>query len=557
MQVTFFIGNGFDRAMGLRTSYYNFYEFCMGEITWREREENRFIEDFMTALSKDQPNEFSNWADLENKLGNFMLNPITEDDVSLYGNFHKFIGDKLCEYLKTEEERVNLQRMDRGKFPKNLKALFEDNNIKIDPTEKITLNFIVFNYTDALRRIIKYSIFSKDIVIGEVLNVHGSIRNGSVVFGIGKATEDSVKGWDELETNSRAKIEKWILKERMLSDNKGLENYQKKAIELLKKSEYIITFGASIGKTDYIWWKHVKDILKAESNNSQFMVSEYVGQRTNQAGQREDANADKIKKILMVMQTNKDEEKQIESKIQMLWNPDIFSGLNVFRDGQNNGIRYREFQQSQKVLLLMPVKNEDVSSAENEAERWLESICDDKRIISKISMPDPKLPKELTVGLVREHGGTKRIHYSCFDYNDERKFKTIGRLLGSRDAKINAMYIDSVIMLMDFTSTSSRLTSDEQKVLMRNIEWYVIRKLGEDWSRRFLLVLFVKENSTVNEIETLKESVNLLINEYVDQTYMKNNIEVVCKNNLQAELNRIVRKSIREGKEQQRRIYSA
>ena len=91
MQVTFFIGNGFDRAMGLRTSYYNFYEFCMGEITWREREENRFIEDFMTALSKDQPNEFSNWADLENKLGNFMLNPITEDDVSLYGNFHKFI----------------------------------------------------------------------------------------------------------------------------------------------------------------------------------------------------------------------------------------------------------------------------------------------------------------------------------------------------------------------------------------------------------------------------------------------------------------------------------
>lgn len=62
MNILFILGNGFDKAQGLATSYQEFYDY------YQKKESESELE---TQLKKDIQADYNTWADLEEGLGNY------------------------------------------------------------------------------------------------------------------------------------------------------------------------------------------------------------------------------------------------------------------------------------------------------------------------------------------------------------------------------------------------------------------------------------------------------------------------------------------------------
>lgn len=92
MDITFFIGNGFDINLGLKTRYSDFYEYYKEHAT-----ETSIILQWMIG----DPNK-ENWADLETALGR-KLEDLDENNVDLFTKAHGELDELLLDYLEDEQ----------------------------------------------------------------------------------------------------------------------------------------------------------------------------------------------------------------------------------------------------------------------------------------------------------------------------------------------------------------------------------------------------------------------------------------------------------------------
>lgn len=107
MNITFFIGNGFDINIGLATQYSKFYPYFI-----KNANDNNMIKSWINGNEKL-------WSDLEEKLGQ-EISKIPE------GELDKFYDDKdeldrlLIEYLEKEQEKYEFEDPEAIKknFPK-------------------------------------------------------------------------------------------------------------------------------------------------------------------------------------------------------------------------------------------------------------------------------------------------------------------------------------------------------------------------------------------------------------------------------------------------------
>ena len=141
------IGNGFDLALGLKTSYIDFMEWLMNEHCM----DGTDLYEFLSRKLK-----VKRWIDIENELrvySNKICNPSEshlnkEGKQKISSKFrreHKSLCDILCEYLKMQVNNNNNNNwIETGLKNQSIKQLLS--KVKKEP-----LYVINFNYTDTIK----------------------------------------------------------------------------------------------------------------------------------------------------------------------------------------------------------------------------------------------------------------------------------------------------------------------------------------------------------------------------------------------------------------------
>ena len=265
MNITFLIGNGFDLGLGLKTKFSDFLPIYL------KTESKNFN---ILKFKEEIRNKIENWSDFELQLGAYTEEFGAED-------WEKFIEQKrdfekqFMKYLKQEQAKVKYDTNDLNFFAKGL-YFFEKSNILRDRPLKlvkseisnrdIIFNFINFNYTDTLIRIV-VNVFRQNLIknqkrskgstdrdrIGDFAYVHGSIDK-SPIIGVDNKMQiknpDFAKNIDLCEMLVKHDFDKMIQRD-----------FEEDAEKIIDNSDIICVYGMSLGETDTQWWQYLLDWL--------------------------------------------------------------------------------------------------------------------------------------------------------------------------------------------------------------------------------------------------------------------------------------------------------
>lgn len=278
MQLTFILGNGFDRAIGMKTSYWDFYQ-------WYKDQPNESDD---VALMKREINEYlkteeGTWADFEIALGQF---------TSVISDKERFIEvfqhgrSALIRYLREEYERKIEENSDFLKsaaycllersqavtddLPEDRKQFFW-----VTKDEKTIFNCITFNYTPVLRDGYQEmnsmkSIFNNSATwydryeLGRMLNVHGQLDDFPIL-GVDNPAQIA-----NLNFRNDPDILQLMVKGEI--DRKLGHNWRNQAQEIIEISDKIYVYGASLGDTDEFWWRTLAKWFEADPEGHQLAL---------------------------------------------------------------------------------------------------------------------------------------------------------------------------------------------------------------------------------------------------------------------------------------------
>ncbi|MDD4312530.1 MAG: AbiH family protein, partial [Eubacteriales bacterium] len=272
MNVTFFIGNGFDLACGLNTSYTDFLSYYLNV---KNKSDN--IKFFKDNIAQN----LNTWADAEFAFGQYTERYRVDDVMAFRECYDDFINH-LSAYLGEQEKRINVQNLPREAFSAfEHGLLYFDYYLPEESKEKLidlynhsliderVFNILTFNYTNLFGKLY-YGIQDKEITgipstllngkdclnfLNSIVYVHGDRRNPPLVFGVDNESQVANKDLLALPRFSRSIIKP--------DGNKQIRNRVVKACsETIEKSLIICVYGMSIGVTDTIWWKRILEWLK-------------------------------------------------------------------------------------------------------------------------------------------------------------------------------------------------------------------------------------------------------------------------------------------------------
>ena len=294
MNITFFIGNGFDLNLGLQTTYMDFYKFFE-----KNASESNFI---LKCLKMDKEQDevsggegwIKNWSDLETQLGRLTnrFDEIKEgecDTVSVFQEGKSELVRLLKRYLQQEEKNfnindygdsiadkfkdsiINFYKVETGDFsPKDFDIL---HSTFLKTADKVyDYQFVDFNYTNILDCIIDVCGGQGTVInthssgakkreekLGRVLHIHGTL-NSELILGVNDETQLA----NELERNNPDLLD--IMIKTRLNDQFGQKNTEE-VKKLISNSIIICIYGMSIGETDKTWWKEIAAWLKKSEHH--------------------------------------------------------------------------------------------------------------------------------------------------------------------------------------------------------------------------------------------------------------------------------------------------
>lgn len=371
MDITLIVGNGFDKALGLKTSYQEFYQW------WEKQPASEDI--FINRMKGEVFKNRTNWADFEVGLGIYVEVFSQRQLASNLYVWKKNAKQELLNYLKGLKTSLQVRELltSENGIQRSIEFLhsvfwgqrllnpaFWDDNEK-----KIKLHLISMNYTDSLDQIAKgireYPEKSQFLEIdAEVLHPHGTLETG-IILGVNDKSQihnEDIKSSDGFS---------YLMIKEDIINNEGNENCKiskEKGIEAIDQSSIICLYGLSLGETDKFWWEKLGKWLQADSKHK-LIVFDYITE--DNQGTEEKINAiqnvflgtflftlseDKIKKIkdriivhrhtkgsLYSLQTKKIPQKKMKNKNISLGNgvkmPMIFVEVGNFtmsaKDGEN------------------------------------------------------------------------------------------------------------------------------------------------------------------------------------------------------------------------------
>ena len=277
MNITFLIGNGFDRNLGLDTTYSDFVK-----VYKKTEGTTEALKSFRAYIDENE----ELWSSAELEIGKYTAQ-FEDGEGELFSECHDDFCEHLAEYLKEQEARINFDDFKDeiknafGRLNNFIQWFHTEERVILNEiynkhlSERRNFNFICYNYTATLDKCLK--IVKQDTLllgshrvgnqsyshsVGEVCHVHGTVDK-EMVFGVNDESQIVKPSIFDGEYGD-------IFKNGLIKKdaNKSyLENTDAKAHKILQESHLIYIYGMSVGETDKLWWKRVCDWLKSNSNN--------------------------------------------------------------------------------------------------------------------------------------------------------------------------------------------------------------------------------------------------------------------------------------------------
>ena len=273
MKITYFIGNGFDIGLGMKTGYKDFYPYFMDMASGDNMIKKRIQKD-----SSDWES-YEKWADLEMGLGKF-TNYVSLEQVEEFLDDKVELDKLLVSYLKQEGskykfEEANIANMITNSIQTLRTWEVENESNLVDwvhtqfKNKEVVYDVITFNYTDCMNNFFKtakktmhtFTISSSSdgseygYKLGQVFHVHGKLDNAEMILGVN----------DEFQiANSKIREHEEIRRYMVKSELNEIigQNKVAKAKRVIDESTIICLYGMSLGDTDKIWWEYLGLWLK-------------------------------------------------------------------------------------------------------------------------------------------------------------------------------------------------------------------------------------------------------------------------------------------------------
>jgi len=263
----YIIGNGFDLAHKLGSSYYDFHDWLNGTnyVQDNPSDDGNFLSIIDEILVFAGDKKYDSWRDFENALGEIDVESYLNSIASQYDPDIEEMGD-LADYVYSNVDIFSAQlglgnvRERFAEWARTIPVYNDCTPVYEDNIDKNGL-FLTFNYTDTLEKV--YHINPNNI-----LHVHGSAsKAGSPIIVGHKKTYDAnkLKEWEKKVFGKDAGIATLIVRalNSLRKDTKTIISKHKKWFDDLQVSgiEEVHLYGLSFGEVDDEYYKKIHEVL--------------------------------------------------------------------------------------------------------------------------------------------------------------------------------------------------------------------------------------------------------------------------------------------------------
>lgn len=264
MNILYIIGNGFDKAQGLRTSYPEFYNYL--EVI----KDKGLCSNLMIDLINEIKSDTEYWSDMEVAFGKYTERIKSEQEFEL---LYFELNDHLRSYLEWEtvnykptsdnqssflHDFINvnyfLGGIDKSRFERIRKSI-----IKGGVSSLNDISVMTFNYTNTLEKL------TADTNIDKIIHVHGALDN-EIILGVDNDNQIANESF-----RANVDIKDFLVKNQSIISMKYDRSYV--CEQLIKEAHIIILFGVSLGETDSRWWKLIGEQFKERED---VLIIQYI-----------------------------------------------------------------------------------------------------------------------------------------------------------------------------------------------------------------------------------------------------------------------------------------
>ena len=284
MHITFLIGNGFDRNLGLNTLYSDFVK-----VYKKLKSNSEHITKFREYIKENE----ELWSKAEEALGQY-TRQLEKGQGAVFSECQEDFCINLAQYLKEQEQRIDYTASKEvvqkafKQFVNLSEPLSTVERSKINDTyqkhfaEDFIFDFINFNYTYTLDQCLQIVSEMPGLLgshshlgvqhehsVGKICHVHGTVE-GQMVFGV---NDDSQIAKLEVFEGNDGDLSKALLIKKEANASYR-ENTDTRATQILKASSIIYIYGMALGITDKLWWERICAWL-SESENHHMILHQY------------------------------------------------------------------------------------------------------------------------------------------------------------------------------------------------------------------------------------------------------------------------------------------
>jgi hypothetical protein len=321
MKILYFIGNGFDINLGMKTRYPDFYKQYKTIASKSE---------LIKQLKEEIANGIVNWSDLELAFGKYT---VKLKNIEEFDEVYEDVVDNLADYLISEEEKFDFKKVKKVSFFKNLSApesFLTDEDIKEFLEYKSqwkntvwNINIITLNYTTSIEKILGDNLSNFEIgvhdqhqiIFRNIYHIHG-YTDKRIVLGV-----NDISQIDKVDFHENEEILEALIKTKC--NRVQRHNIDKICESNINEANLICIFGSSIGDTDNYWWQLIGEQLRKNSKIIIFSKGEDIKERFAHKAVREK----RLIKKLFLNKTNlsQEEKNQFEENIYVGINTRMFN----------------------------------------------------------------------------------------------------------------------------------------------------------------------------------------------------------------------------------------
>ena len=269
MNITYFIGNGFDVNIGLKSSYADFYKSYVNNHPDNEpdvvtRFKNKINDCIKNESQKEDIQKFD-WRDLEVALGQF-TNQMNEKEAEI---LYLDINDSLKSYLIKEYEYFDVEAFDRSDFYNQITnpVTTQFNRITANILKNYylncsgdeNLNIINFNYTRTIEELADFkgkrlaigvSFTGRKAFLNSVHHIHQTLQDDEILVGVNDVSQIA---------NPKIRDNRLLCNMYVKPNTNTLlgSGVNQDCEAIISNSDLFVVFGTSAGITDQNWWKLV------------------------------------------------------------------------------------------------------------------------------------------------------------------------------------------------------------------------------------------------------------------------------------------------------------